>query len=260
MARRVIGDIINDNYDVVIKIRKFKDVTNPFDGYSDLEIYNRYRFPPHVILQITELIQTDIRHATKRSRYLSPLHQVCLCLRYLASNSFQQVVGDTLNVSQSTVNRCIWRTLTSLVKHLQHFVNFPPEHELGQLKRKFYEIVQFPNVIGLIDGTHVKVIPYRENEYIYVNRKSFHSINVQAVCDADGKFIHINAMWPGSAHDSRVFKESNLPIHLEQLTDNGYLLGDSGYPCKMYLLTPFLKPANHAQERYNISHKKLEYL
>lgn len=39
-----------------------------------------------------------------------------------------------------------------------------------------------PNVIGLIDGTHVAITAVKNDiEMAFVNRKGFHSINVQIV-------------------------------------------------------------------------------
>ena len=37
---------------------------------------------------------------------------------------------------------------------------------------------------------------------------------------------------------------------------NGYLFGDSGYPCKSYLMTPYAHPTNAKQEAYNKAHCK----
>ena len=34
---------------------------------------------------------------------------------------------------------------------------------------------------------------------------------------------------------------------------NGFLLGDSGYPCLRFLITPILHPVSPAEERFNMS-------
>ncbi|XP_015589947.1 putative nuclease HARBI1 isoform X2 [Cephus cinctus] len=43
-------------------------------------------------------------------------------------------------------------------------------------------------------------------------------------------------------------------MRFESSKIKGVLLGDSGYPCKSYLLTQFLRPRTPAEERYNASH------
>lgn len=53
----------------------------------------------------------------------------------------------------------------------------------------FYRFVQnfnFPNVIGTIDCTHVAIVPGKIDDPLYpavayLNRKGYHSINVQSV-------------------------------------------------------------------------------
>lgn len=61
---------------------------------------------------------------------------------------------------------------------------------------------------------------------------------------------------PGSTHDSVIFERSALRARLELNQIPGRLLGDNGYPCKRYLLTPFLEPNNEAERRYNNAHKQ----
>ena len=61
-------------------------------------------------------------------------------------------------------------------------------------------------VIGVIDCTHIWVMPPGMDEMSYVNRKLFHSINVQAITDINGKFINMVANWPGTTHDSFILK------------------------------------------------------
>ena len=74
-----------------------------------------------------------------------------------------------------------------------------------------------------------------------------------------GKSKSIVARWPGSTHDSRVFHTSSLCTYLEtnnHSLDDGTLLGDSGYACTPYLMTPYPSPSTAAQENYNTAHTK----
>lgn len=74
-----------------------------------------------------------------------------------------------------------------------------------------------------------------------------------------GLFINIVARWPGSTHDSHVFRSSNICHHIEEnyhSLDDGILLGDSGYACRPFMMTPYSNPSTPAQVAYNEAHCK----
>ena len=62
-------------------------------------------------------------------------------------------------------------------------------------------------MFGCTDGSHVPIVAPSHNEEIYVNRKSFHSTNIQAICDNNLKFIDVVAKWPGSTHDAIIWSQ-----------------------------------------------------
>lgn len=64
------------------------------------------------------------------------------------------------------------------------------------------------------------------------------------------------AEWPGSVHDSRIFKSSSLFARLSSGNLQGILLGDNGYGLYPFLLTPYLRPNNDVQENFNVIHKR----
>jgi hypothetical protein len=71
------------------------------------------------------------------------------------------------------------------------------------------------------------------------------------------------AKWPGSYHDSFIFRSSALGRRLEEglhNTEDGVLLGDSGYALRSYLMTPYLDPVQPWQRRFNKAHKKTRCL
>nr|XP_034313989.1 putative nuclease HARBI1 [Crassostrea gigas]XP_034313990.1 putative nuclease HARBI1 [Crassostrea gigas] len=68
------------------------------------------------------------------------------------------------------------------------------------------------------------------------------------------RFLHLNACFPGSSHDAFVLSNSGLPTRITSLPEGGWLLGDSGYPLKNWLITPFATPRNDEERKFNDAH------
>ena len=77
----------------------------------------------------------------------------------------------------------------------------------------------FTDVIGCIDVTHFRSKNTNDYEGEYVNRKGFHSLNIQLVCDGDLTIVNCVIRWPGATYDSRMFSES--PIYNQFAESNG---------------------------------------
>ena len=169
------------------KQREFRSIGFTIDGYTDEELRARYRFGKESIEYITDLLADNLRRKTNRNHPLSTLQQVLIALRFYASGSFLQVVGDTVGVNKSTVSRVVANVSRALVARQQEYVKWPrQQQELGSLKTAFYQRGRFPCVIGCVDGTHIRIQAPNKNENSYVNRKGFHSINVQGICNHEG--------------------------------------------------------------------------
>lgn len=72
-------------------------------------------------------------------------------------------------------------------------------------------------VIGAIDGTHISIKAPAQNPENYVNRKGYHSIVLQAICDHRMKFTDCYIGWPGSVHDSHIFTNSDIFYKIEEI-------------------------------------------
>ena len=87
-----------------------------------------------------------------------------------------------------------------------------------------------------------------------MNRKSFHSIVLQVVCYERTIFLDIVVGWPGSMYDAQVLRTSSpYATADEKGTSDFHLLGDSAYPLKRWLLTPYKDFGNMtADQHFNL--------
>ncbi|XP_044165252.1 putative nuclease HARBI1 [Acropora millepora] len=160
------------------KERQFRHVAFTIEGY---------RFRRESIMHITDLLAEDLRRKTQRNHPISALQQVLIALRFYASGSFLQVIGDTIGVDKSTGSRVVTNVSLALVAKQQQYIKWPKDQQdFGKSKNSFYQRGKFPCVIGCVDGTHIRIQAPHENENGYVNRKGFHSTNVLGICNHEG--------------------------------------------------------------------------
>ena len=91
-------------------------------------------------------------------------------------------------IPKCTVSRIVSRVSTALARKQNQCIRWPSTAaERQEIKQGFFEKGGFPGVIGGIDGTHVRIQGPSTHKSEIANRKGFHSINVQVICDHRGK-------------------------------------------------------------------------
>ena len=236
-----------------------RDRQDPFRLFDEEQFIARFRFRKETVLYIVDLISPDIDPPTRRHFAISAHIQVLLALAFYATGSFQITLGDIgySQVHQSTMCRIIRRVSEALARRKNDFIIFPRGAGVQQVMRGFRNIATIPHVVGAIDCTHVKIAnPGGDHAARFINRKGYFSLNCQFTCTADLVFTSIVTHWPGSTHDARIFRECALNRQFEQGELQGILLGDAGYPCLPYLLTPVNNPRRNAEQRYNYAHSQ----
>lgn len=220
--------------------RRFRDPLDPLH-VSDEHLLRAYRFPRHEILWLCDELRPQLERRTKRSHAL-PVHtQVLAALRFFASGTFQSVLGDSVGIAQPSMSRIIEQVTNVLCDKATREIKMPMTAEdINNTVREFHRLGNFPRVIGAIDGTHIPIKAPTVNEGIYVNRKGFHSLNVQAVCDSNQKIISYTANFPGSTHDAFIWGSCPLRTRfLEGHFGDSLLLGKCQNHCR-YLFRNYL--------------------
>jgi len=172
------------------------------EDISDKVFRERYRVPRAVVDHLEEKLGDKLQHKSGRNNPLSPRDQIKIFLHFLGTNSFYHVLRDCHGVSTDTVFRTVHRVCDELFELRNDYIQWPENTD--KLAREFYDIAKMPSVCGCIDGTHVPVLPPKEDEAACVNRHHFHSLNVMAVCGPDLKIFYANSRAGGRWHDSRV--------------------------------------------------------
>lgn len=79
--------------------------------------------------------------------------------------------------------QCIHEVSERIKEVYAELIQFPNHSELESIANAFQERTGFPGVVGCVDGTHIAIAKPSENGFRYLNRKGFHSLQLQCTCD-----------------------------------------------------------------------------
>ena len=239
--------------------------------FTDKEWYNNFRLSKETFEYIVSEIENEITRKDTRMRKAIPSRKrVAIALYYLGSTAEYRTIANLFGVSSSFVCLCIKEVSKAITRKLKTgFLCVPKGQDLREVMGLYKDKWGFPAYAGAIDGTHIPIQTPMENDTNYVNRKSYHTILMQAVVDARYLFRDVVIGWPGSVHDARVLSNSELynlglqgklfdPRITERVLGvdlNPVILGDPAYPLLNWLVKGYPENQNTPKWQCNFNYR-----
>ncbi|KAJ0173220.1 hypothetical protein K1T71_011396 [Dendrolimus kikuchii] len=196
--------------------RLIRELSDPFVELDDTEFIQRYRLTKQLATELCNELRPKFKKA-KKSTDLSVESKILTALSFYATGSYQRPVGDI------NAHSLAQQTVSSVIREVTRWC---------------------------IDCTHIAIVRPVENEERFYSRKQYHSLNVQLVCDADMQITSVDVSYGGSTHDAFIWNAHPVKSHLEHINESTWLLGDSGYPLRKFLMTPIINAAPDTPESH----------
>ncbi|KAJ8932762.1 hypothetical protein NQ314_014463 [Rhamnusium bicolor] len=195
----VIDMLLDDDEDdeetrlILQKVWGFAEETVP--NFSDRQFHSHFRMTPttfeDILRKMHAVAEINVQaHAGGNPE--TPIEkQLLIALWYMSNIESFRGVADRFGVSSSTA----WHSLYKICRMLlqcntaYHIISFPNENRCNETINHFQNKTGFPGIAGAVDGSHIPIIAPKESAASYINRKGFHSVLLQGVCDEKKMFI-----------------------------------------------------------------------
>lgn len=166
-----------------IERRILRSDSDPFST-TDEQFIGHFRLTKEMVSHI--ILPAIVPHILVESTLaIEPVQKVLITLAFFASGEYQRCLGENFNfpTSQPTVSKIVSQVTPLIIQNLsEEWIVFPINREqVIQIKERFMEKTGFPGVIGAVDCTHIPILAPQVQEHNYLNRKGYHSKNVQIV-------------------------------------------------------------------------------
>lgn len=112
---------------------------------------------------------------THRNHSVFNLEQVLFTIHFYSSGAFQITVADCIRVHKSTTCKIIKKISAAIARLRPQYIKMPStEEQRVEVKSGLYCIAGFPNVVGALDCTHIKIqFPGGMQAELLRNRKGY---------------------------------------------------------------------------------------
>ncbi|KAG5876932.1 hypothetical protein JTB14_017011 [Gonioctena quinquepunctata] len=151
------------------------------------------------------------------SEKVTPLKFKTVFLWFVANEATSvREVSDRFDITKSTLFKIVGRVTHFFSNLPPGVIKWPNDLEKVEIETHFRNKHR---IVGIIDGTHIRIDKPAEDPDSYSNRKHFYPIQAQVVCDHKRRIRDIFVGYPGSVHDSRVLSTSPLNKTLPEKCD-----------------------------------------
>lgn len=199
-----------------------------------------------------EAFSSHVRHI-----HNGPIHpsvRLACAIRYFAGGSMLDLI-TVYGVSLSAIETSIKAVVQSVNDHPDFSISFPTNHDTQRKIADDFKSkseASFDCCVGAIDG--ILIWTHKPTEMdceeakcdqgkFLCGRKHKFGLNMQAICDARGRFLDLSIMFPASTSDCLAFESSDLYKQLLDgiLAEGLCLFGDNAYINSPFMATPFPK-------------------
>jgi len=203
-----------------------------------------------------------IRENTRLRDCIAPEKVLALGLYRLAHGNSYKSIGPNFNVGRSTVLEAVQDVVEALFNLRNVYIKFPiTEAETRVCIETFEDVSDLPNIVGAIDGSHIRIAAPPDSAVDYFSRYQQHDFIVQAIVDGKKRFLDFASGFPGSMYDARVLRNSTIfdlaendqiltgpAVRIGANEIKPYLIGDSTYPLASWLQKPFPEATRDPEE------------
>ncbi|KAJ7319966.1 hypothetical protein JRQ81_019477 [Phrynocephalus forsythii] len=231
--------------------------------WDDRQWIENFRMTRQTLFEIADILRPHLmRRDTVMHSAIPVEERVAIGVYFLASRSCYRTIAHVFQKGTSTIASVVVEVCLA-IEHtlLKQEVRVMDFNKMLSSMRKH----GFPHCIGAVDGLHVPITPPKKEVLAYYNRKSFHSILLQAACNGDRIFFSMLAGHSGVNHDAHVFCSSllfrkmedrtlipgNPLFHYGGVSILPLILGDGAYPLCNWLMKPYAVPRTDRERHYN---------